>query len=68
MLHDAFTRVGVTEVLAYTSADNARSQGVMERLGLARTPSRDFAAPYEGRMWHGLVRVAAASDGSLTSR
>jgi len=67
-LLDAFTRVGLTEVLAYTSSDNTRSQSVMTRLGLERTPARDFSAPYEGRMWHGLVWVAAAPDGSLTSR
>jgi RimJ/RimL family protein N-acetyltransferase len=67
-LHDAFTRVGVTEVLAYTSSDNERSQAVMARLSLRRAPARDFSAPYDGRMWHGLVWVAAAADGSLTAR
>jgi RimJ/RimL family protein N-acetyltransferase len=67
-LHDAFTRVGATEVLSYTSSDNMRSQAVMGRLGLRRVPALDFSAPYDGRMWHGLVWVAARADGSLTSR
>jgi RimJ/RimL family protein N-acetyltransferase len=68
VLHDAFTRVGVTEVLAYTASDNERSQAVMNRLGLRRVPTRDFSTAYNGKMWRGLVWVAAAADGSLTSR
>jgi len=68
VLRDAFTRIGVTEVLAYTASDNERSQAVMSRLGLQRTPTRDFSTAYNGRMWRGLVWVAAAADGSLTSR
>lgn len=68
VLHDAFTRVGVAEVLAYTSSDNERSQAVMNRLGLRRAPTCDFSMAYNGRMWRGLVWVAAAADGSLTSR
>jgi RimJ/RimL family protein N-acetyltransferase len=57
-LEDAFHRVGLPEVLAYTSADNARSQAVMARLGLRRDPSRDFDAAYGDTLWHGLVWVA----------
>jgi len=58
-LDDAFTRIGLTEVLAYTAPDNLRSQAVMERLRLTRDPSRDFVARYD-RVgdWHGLVWVA----------
>jgi len=41
-LQDAFGRAGLTEVLSYTAPDNARSQRVMQRLGLLRDPSRDF--------------------------
>jgi RimJ/RimL family protein N-acetyltransferase len=64
-LHDAFTRCGLNEVLAYTAPDNLRSQAVMARLGLRRDPSRDYSGPYGGRMWRGLVWVAAPADGSL---
>lgn len=44
-LDDAFTRVGLPEVLAYTSQTNLRSQAVMQRLGLSREPDRDFDFP-----------------------
>ena len=57
-LVDAFVRVGIGEVLAYTSADNARSQAVMRRLGFRRQPKRDFDAVYGDRPWHGLVWAA----------
>jgi RimJ/RimL family protein N-acetyltransferase len=57
-LLDAFTRVGLGEVLAYTSPNNARSQAVMQRLGLQRDPARDFSHVYDGKPWHGLVWVA----------
>jgi RimJ/RimL family protein N-acetyltransferase len=67
-LDDGFTRAGFTEVLTYTASDNARSQAVMQRLNLRRDPSRDFTWPYDGKIWHGLVWSAAASDVSLTAR
>ena len=57
-LHDAFTRCGLTDVLAYTAPDNLRSQAVMARLGLRRDASRDFSEPVGERMWRGLVWVA----------
>jgi RimJ/RimL family protein N-acetyltransferase len=58
-LDDAFTRIGMAEVLAYTAPDNLRSQAVMERLRLKRDPSRDFVAHYDSvGDWHGLVWVA----------
>jgi RimJ/RimL family protein N-acetyltransferase len=57
-LEDAFARLGLREVLAYTAADNARSQAVMERLGLRRDRSRDFDLPRGNSAWHGLVWVA----------
>jgi RimJ/RimL family protein N-acetyltransferase len=57
-LSDFFARTGFAEVLSYTSADNARSQAVMERLGLRRERSLDFSGQYDGRTWHGLVWVA----------
>ena len=54
-LRDAFTRCRLTEVIAYTAADNPRSQAVMARLDLRRDPARDFSAVYESGIWHGLV-------------
>ncbi len=57
-LRDVFARIGPAEILAYAAADNARSQGVMARLGLRRDPARDFTALYDGRPWRGLVWVA----------
>jgi RimJ/RimL family protein N-acetyltransferase len=58
-LKDAFARLGMTEVLAYTAPDNLRSQAVMARLHLQRDPLRDFFADYDQRHpWRGLVWVA----------
>lgn len=58
-LDDAFIRVGLGEVVAYTAADNLRSPAVMARLQLQRDPSRDFTADYDGvKAWRGLVWVA----------
>lgn len=59
-LDDGFARVGLTEVLAYTSTDNLRSQAVIARLSLMRDPSRDFTIPESG--WHGLVWIARRKD------
>ena len=58
VLEDAFARLGLREVLAYTAADNARSQAVMTRLRLRRDPSRDFDLLNRGPPWRGLVWVA----------
>ena len=44
-LDDAFERLGMPEVLAYTSPTNLRSQAVMKRLGMTREPLRDFEHP-----------------------
>jgi RimJ/RimL family protein N-acetyltransferase len=60
-LADVFTRIGLSEVLSYTSPDNVRSQAVMRRLNLRRDRSRDFTATYpEFESWSGLVWVATA--------
>lgn len=58
-LIDVFRRVKLIEVLAYTDAQNIRSQAVMRRLGLRRDASRDFAI-YSDRLgtWRGLVWTA----------
>ena len=63
VLEDAFARLGVREVLAYAAANNARSQAVMERLGMRRDPSRDFDTLYGDTPWHGLVWVAKMRHG-----
>ena len=39
---DGFERGGLTEVFAFTSRPNLRSQAVMERVGFTRTPTLDF--------------------------
>ncbi len=66
-LNDAFTRVGLAEVLAYTAPDNLRSQAVMTRLPLQRNPSRDFNANYDGiGVWRGFVWVARLGRGGST--
>lgn len=58
-LDDALGRAGLPEVLAYTAADNLRSQAVMARLRLLRDPARDFTADYPHyKGWRGLVWVA----------
>lgn len=58
-LDDAFTRVGLVEVIAYTARDNLRSQAVMVRLHMQRDPSRDFIADYDNNKgWRGLVWIA----------
>jgi RimJ/RimL family protein N-acetyltransferase len=60
-LADVFVRTDVSDVVAYTSADNVRSQAVMDRLGLLRDESRDFVVEYPvvGE-WTGLVWSASA--------
>jgi RimJ/RimL family protein N-acetyltransferase len=57
-LQDAFGRAGLKEVFAYTAPDNLRSQAVMARLGLERSPSHDFTWPEGEGAWRGLVWIA----------
>jgi RimJ/RimL family protein N-acetyltransferase len=60
---DAFDRVGLKEVLAYTDPDNLRSQAVIARLRLQRDLTRDFTAHYDGiGAWRGLVWVGLAAE------
>jgi len=55
-LTDAFVRVRLESVLAYTAADNLRSQADMTRLQMRRDPSRDFTTDYATiKAWRGLV-------------
>ena len=60
-LDDAFKRVGLHEVLAYTAPDNLRSQAVMDRVGMQRDPTRDFVE-HDARMgtWTGLTWAMTA--------
>ncbi len=44
-LDDAFERVGLTEVVSFTSVPNVRSQAVMHRLAMTRDPAEDFDHP-----------------------
>ncbi|HEY0303058.1 MAG TPA: GNAT family N-acetyltransferase [Rhizomicrobium sp.] len=49
-LRDGFERCGMTEVWSYTASDNARSEAVMRRIGLARDTARDYFDP-PGKHW-----------------
>jgi RimJ/RimL family protein N-acetyltransferase len=48
----------MSEIIAYTSDDNLRSQAVMDRLRMKRDPARDFTMTNDAGPWHGLVWVA----------
>lgn len=45
VIADGFARWDLPEILAFTGATNHRSQAVMQRLGMIRTPERDFDHP-----------------------
>ena len=62
-LRDAFERVHLQEVLAYTSADNVRSQAVIRRLDMQRAASLDYSEPVGKGAWRELVWMARPSDG-----
>jgi RimJ/RimL family protein N-acetyltransferase len=65
-LQDAFERVRLKQVLAYTAADNARSQAVIKRLNMQRAASLDYSEAAGERTWRGLVWIARPSDGRVT--
>lgn len=44
-LDDGFGRVGLSEVVSFTSIPNLRSQAVMRRLGMTHDPADDFDHP-----------------------
>jgi RimJ/RimL family protein N-acetyltransferase len=44
-LHEAFTTVGLDEVVSFTVPANLRSSRVMERIGMIRDPDEDFDHP-----------------------
>jgi RimJ/RimL family protein N-acetyltransferase len=57
-LRDGFERLGLEQVLTYTSADNVRSQAVIARLKLRRAEALDYSEPLGEGLWHGMVWVA----------
>ena len=42
---DGFTRVGLDEIVSFTTRGHLRSRAVMERLGMTRDPADDFGHP-----------------------
>jgi len=40
-----FDHLGLAEIISFTAAENERSQAVMQRIGMTRTPDRDFDHP-----------------------
>ncbi len=44
-LRFGFTTLGLDEIVSFTSEVNSRSRAVMERLGMTRRPTEDFAHP-----------------------
>jgi len=62
-LQDAFERVHLKHVLAYTSVDNVRSQAVIKRLNMQRAAALDYSEPVGNGVWRGLVWIARPSDG-----
>jgi RimJ/RimL family protein N-acetyltransferase len=44
-LRFGFEELGLDEIVSFTSVVNARSRAVMERIGMAHDPSRDFDHP-----------------------
>jgi RimJ/RimL family protein N-acetyltransferase len=45
IIDQGFTRFDLSEVIAVTSVDNARSRRVMDRLGMLHSPHEDFDHP-----------------------
>jgi ribosomal-protein-alanine N-acetyltransferase len=46
-IEDGFTRIGLTEIVAFTTLGNTQSQRVMQRLGMTRTIEFDHPAVAE---------------------
>lgn len=44
-IDDGFTRVGLEEIVSFTTPRHTRSRAVMERLGMTRDPADDFGHP-----------------------
>jgi len=61
-LRDVFERVNLKKVLAYTSADNVRSQAVIKRLNMQRAATLDYSEPLGKGAWHGLMWMVRRGD------
>ena len=63
-LRYGFDEVGLTEIVAFTTAGNTRSQAVMNRIGMVRDPGADFDHPRQPEgsplRHHVLYRVTAS--------
>jgi RimJ/RimL family protein N-acetyltransferase len=46
LLHYAFTRLGLTEIVSFTTVDNHNSRRVMEKIQMAYNPAEDFDHPH----------------------
>jgi ribosomal-protein-alanine N-acetyltransferase len=42
---DGFERLGLDEIVSFTTTTNERSQRVMQKLGMHRDPAEDFDHP-----------------------
>ena len=49
--------LGLTSIVSYTGESNLRSQSVMRKLGLIRTPSQDFTLDLSPTVWRGMVWI-----------
>jgi RimJ/RimL family protein N-acetyltransferase len=61
-LRDVFERVNLKKVLAYTSANNVRSQAVIKRLNMQRAATLDYSETLGEGVWHGLVWMVRRDD------
>ena len=62
-LTDAFGRLGLSEVFSFTTASNAPSERVMQRIGMVRRSDLDFDHPNTPGWWgarHIVYRIDAA--------
>ena len=61
---DGFNRLGLREIVSFTSTDNFKSQRVMQKIGMTRDPADDFDHPNipEGHPLrrHVLYRISAS--------
>nr|WP_243707240.1 GNAT family N-acetyltransferase [Micromonospora sp. KC606] len=61
VLAHGFDTLGLSEILAVTTATNLRSQAVMRRIGMTRDPVDDFRRPYRAPKGHCVRTCCTAS-------